>query len=349
MKAAVIVEAGKIGLRERPLPSVPEGWIRIKVMATGICGSDFFLVQNIRPGVDLIGQTLGHEVSGIVDHVGKAVDGVRVGDRVAVEPIIECGQCVHCREGKYHLCKNLSHLGVHYPGGFAEYLSIPARKAVRIPDSLSFPEATQLDGTAVAVHAVHLLGKRQGDTVAILGDGFIGLVTGQVAHLLQPEKIIVIGKHDHNLSLASRLGATHTINISKVDPVEAVRGITKGKGVSLVFESVGRRSSTLELAPKIAAKEAVIVVIGVFHHPQPVGLRDLVVKELRILGSFCYSHWEKRLEYKDALHLVTQGSVKITPLITHKLSLDEVEKAFAIASQKEKYQSIKVILLPTGE
>ncbi len=115
------------------------------------------------------------------------------------------------------------------------------------------------------------------------------------------------------------------------------------------FESVGRRSSTLELAPKIAAKEAVIVVMGVFHHPQPVGLRDLVVKELRILGSFCYSHWEKNLEYKDALHLVTQGSVKITPLITHKLSLDEVEKAFAIASQKEKYQSIKVILLPTGE
>jgi len=283
MKAAVIVEVGKIGLRERSPPSVPEGWIRIKVMAAGICGSDFFLVQNIRPGVDLIGQTLGHEVSGIVDHLGKAVDGVRVGDRVAVEPVIECGQCVHCREGKYHLCENLRHLGVHYPGGFAEYLSLPARKAVRIPDSLSFSEATQLDGTAVAVHAVHLLGKRQGDTVAVLGDGFIGLVTGQVARLL------------------------------------------------------------------IAAKEAVIVVIGVFHHPQPVGLRDLVVKELRILGSFCYSHWQKRLEYKDALHLVTQGSVKITPLITHKLSLDKAEKAFAIASQKEKYQSIKVVLLPAGE
>ena len=348
MKAVVFRGKGNLVLEDYPLPLLKQGWVRIRVEEAGICGSDLHVLKlgYQHSSGDMEGQILGHENAGVVVEAGKKVNKIKEGERVAIRPWITCGKCSYCRSGFFVHCPEAGIIGYEYPGGFAQFIDVPETIVFKISDSVSFSEATQIDGVSCAVHALAVGNFKPGETEVVIGDGAIGLFSIQAALLSNPKNLIVVGKHEKNLKIASELGATATININEANPIEAVKEITKGKGADVVIETVGRESDTVEDAIQMAAPAGRIVLMGVFTEPRTISLRSMLFKEIKIVGSLAYGYWGDKSEFQMALDLMEDKKIKVEPLITHKLELERIKEALHIFTNKNETGAIKVILLP---
>lgn len=187
MRAAVFHGPHDIRLSEVTVPEPQKGWVLIKVKACGICGTDVHINEGEAPAISPV--ILGHEFAGEVVAVGSGVTRLSIGDKVAVDPNIACGQCPQCRAGKVHLCDRLQAIGVTLNGGFAEYCMVPEVQAHRFEEGLSFVEAAMVEPVACCLHGIDLAGMRAGESVAIFGAGFIGLILLQLG--VCPETIQV--------------------------------------------------------------------------------------------------------------------------------------------------------------
>jgi len=339
MKAAVLYAPYKILIKTVEPPVIKNDEVLVKVEATGVCGSDLHAFRGKHPFVKLP-RILGHEVSGEVAEVGKDVKEVSVGDRVVVEPVIPCGSYIACITGRYNVCKSLKVLGIHVDGAFAEYLKAPSNRIYKIPNNLSFDDATLIEPYAVATHIVKRSGVRVGDRVAVLGAGPIGLCTLQVAKLAGAKSVVITDIVDYRLQLAKKLGADVIINSSKEDPVRIIKDVTNGEGVDVAIEAVGV-PQTVQQALKITRPFGEVTIVGFFEDPHvEVDVLSVIAKELHVLGSRLY--W---LDFETAIDLVSRGKVDVKTIITHKFSLDEAQKAFEIYDQKTQ-NAVKVILKP---
>ena len=341
MKALWLSEPGKMDLAERPMPAIGPDDTLIKVAAAAICHTDFKSIagknSNVRMPV-----ILGHELSGTVEACGEAVRFIKPGDRVAIPGILACFQCRNCWKGLTTVCLNYSELGARVDGGFAEYVSVPARVLIRLNDDFPLHEAALVEPAANGFSAARQGAIELNDDVVVVGPGAIGLLIMQFARLYNPRSLILVGTRDARLAVGAQLGATHTINVNKTDPVDAVQEITKGKGADVVLQC-GGTIDAMRLGMKLAGDGGRVCIEATLGSTEEFGINadDMINRALRIQGIKGWNQWD----FVRALESMQSGLIDVRPLITHTFPLTEYREAFEVAEHR-KDEALRVLLLP---
>lgn len=339
MKAVRLESVGAIALREVAKPSPGPDDLLVRVEACGVCGTDRHLFHGEFPCKPPV--TPGHEFSGIVEAIGSSVSGFSVGDRVTGDPNIACGRCSHCHAGRVNLCRNLSAIGIHRDGGFADYVVVPQKQAFLLPAGLDPKHGAFCEPLACCLHGVDLAEVRPGASVVVLGGGVIGLLTVQLARLAGATTVILSTRQASRRALAEELGATATIDPASLDVIDAISGpagLVPG-GVDVVFECAGVRD-TVEQSMRLARPGGTVVIVGVM----PQGMKaafepfDLLFRELRVLGSFLNPFTHRR-----AAELIAKGALEIDKLISRQVTLDE---AAAVIASPPAPGEVKVLVVP---
>ena len=347
MKAGVLFGPKDLRVEDIEIPKIDTGWVLIRVRAAGICGSDLHLYKEktFIPISSVLGDGIyvpGHEVAGEIEEVGEGVESLKKGDRVVVEPTINCGVCDWCKIGLYNLCENSRMIGFYYIGGLAEFCVAPEDKCFKISKKTSFSEAATTDCIAVAERAVKRAEISPEDSVAILGAGTIGLFAVQAALIAGAREVFVSGTHEYQLKAAERFGATNTINVRDENLIERIMELTSGKGVDKVVEAVGGTAPVIDQGVKMLRRHGILVATGIFLDPMLVNMFSLVTKEVRLTGSWGYGYWTHLKEFEVSLKQLESGKIEARSLITHKFPLEKATEAFEEALDKSSSNSIKV-------
>jgi 2-desacetyl-2-hydroxyethyl bacteriochlorophyllide A dehydrogenase len=337
MRAAVFPEPRVLAVVERQTPTTAENQVLVKVGACGVCGTDLHIYRGTFPArFPLIA---GHEIAGVVEEAGPGVAHLRPGDHVSVDPNSACGNCRACQRGLGHLCANLSAIGVTADGGFATHCLMAARQAQRIPKEMPFAVAALAEPLACCLHGIDRAQVKLGEVALIIGGGLVGLLMVQLALLRGAATVIISERAEHKRELARQLGAHHVVDPRKEDLGAVVRGLTEGAGADAVIECVGGRATAQE-AISLAGPGARVVLFGVAPQEDrvPAAPYDLYRREITITGSFVNPFTQAA-----ALALLESGRVKVADLITHRLALSQLERAFALM---ESAQATKVVIEP---
>jgi L-iditol 2-dehydrogenase len=231
-------------------------------------------------------------------------------------------------------------IGLHIPGAFAEYIAVPARKCYKLPDNVSFDEATLVEPLSVATHAVNMTPTRVGDNLLIIGSGVVGLLILQVAKHRVGGNVFVSDLIDYKLDLAKRLGANGVIHSGKEDVTKRVRELTNGKGVDAVIEAVGVQD-TLQQGLTVVKKGGEVTITGLLQQIIEVDVMKLVTNEITMRGDYTYTSGD----FKTSLDLIKNDVVHVKPLITHTFPLTDIAKAVGVLTEG-KEQHIKILLRP---
>jgi 2-desacetyl-2-hydroxyethyl bacteriochlorophyllide A dehydrogenase len=331
MRRAVWTEEGLDVIETEPGPVEP-GWARIKVEACGICGSDLHFWHGDLPRP--IGTAPGHEMAGtVVDGPAGLADV-----RYAVSPNVACGVCAYCRGGRSNLCNRGGiPIGLGRDGGLADMVDVPIENLAPIPDGVDAVTASITEPLAVTVRGVGLAGLRPDSKVLVLGAGAIGLCAALVARD-QAAAVAVTARYPHQRAAGEHIGVT---------VLDEEQGIAWGKEhrPDVVVESVGGSATTITDAVRVVARGGRIVVLGTFSRPMPVDLQRLMMKEVALLGSFCYGMGEREPEYTTAARLTGRWRTELDAIMTHQVALDDVTRAFDTAADKST-GAIKVTVTP---
>ena len=337
MRSVRCPRPGKLVVEERPEPEPATGEVVVRVHHCGICGSDlhWFHDQMMIPQV-----APGHEIAGEVARVGAGVSTLREGDPVALEGISSCGSCRYCVAGDYQRCPAIGIVGITIPGGFADYLALPARHCFRVPAGVDFATAALSEPLGVAVHGLRLSGLEIGQRVAILGAGTIGLMAVIAARAGGAGEIVVTARRPQQKAAALALGADRVVDDADSS---ALMGDVDNP-IDLVVETVGGTADTLDTAAAACRPGGTICVLGAFTRSPTFPALFVLAKELRIIGSFVYSRAGARADYDIVLDLLRRQGKRISEtLITHRFPLEDIAAAFATASDKTT-GSIKVTI-----
>ncbi len=325
MRAMLLEEYGR-PLRpvELEVPAVGPEDALVRVRACGVCRTDVKIRDGEIPApIVTLPHVPGHEAAGEVVTVGEAVSGVAPGDRVVVYMYVSCGRCRACGTGRENLCPTLTRVGFELQGAFAEYLVVPAKQLLPIPDPLPFAQAGVLtDAVVVPYHAL----KRQagvgvGDTVLIVGVGGIGIHAVQLAKAAGV-RVIAADVDQGRLALAGELGADHLIDPGSVaDPTAAVRDLTGGAGVDAVVDNVGSAETVSWALPSMRKGGKLVIVGYTPGRPFTVDSMAMHYNEWEIIGS----RLATKQELVEVVDLVGRGLVK--PWVTRTFSLDEANQA----------------------
>jgi len=330
MKSVRIVEAGKtLELQEIPIPNTGEKDILVRVRAAGICHSDAHYRAG-RSAMGFLPITLGHEVAGIVEKIGAQVSNVKEGDRVCLHYNITCGDCYYCSTGNEQFCDSVKMLGHHVDGGYAEFIAVPARNAIPLPEEIPFEAgATLMCASATALHALRKSRVKAGETVAVFGVGGLGLSAIQLAKAMGAVEVYAVDIKQDKLELASEYNAI-PIDASRVNAVEEIRKLTKGKGVNVSLEMIGLRK-TMEQAIDCVGNLGRAVMVGLNQQPIEINTyKQVLGKEAEIIGSNDHLLQElpllvdmARRKILDTSRVVSQ----VIPLDAHKINqrLDDLE------------------------
>jgi L-iditol 2-dehydrogenase len=343
MKALMLREYGQLEVVDAPAPIPAPDEVLVHVKACGICGSDVHGYDG-SSGRRIPPIVMGHEAAGTVEAMGSEVSGIREGDRVTLDSTIYCGSCVYCHRGEVNLCNRRQVLGVstpeyHREGAFAEYVAVPRRIMHHLPDNISFAEAAMVEPLAVAVHAVYLSEISENNTALVAGAGMIGLLVLQALRAKNCSRIYVTDIDDTRLRLAEQLGATATINASKVDTAGEVQRLTSGIGVDIALEAVGS-GVTIKSAIDSVRKGGTVTLIGNISPTVEIPLQAVVSRQIRLQGSAASSG-----EYPECIEMLARGAVQVKPLITAVSPLEEGPRWFERLHSREP-NLMKVILTP---
>lgn len=308
MRAVVIHEPRDVRVEEWPTPRVGPGEVLVRVGATGVCAGDLYVYLGKNPYVRYP-QICGHEISGVVAEVGPGVEDLPVGAAVVVEPFIGCGACYPCRVNRPNCCRNLQIIGLHRPGGFAEYVLAPAQNVHRVPDGLPLHRAALAEPVAIAVHACRRGAVGPDDLVLVLGCGPIGLALIEVA-IARGARVLATDVVADRREAASALGA------EVLPPGEALLPAlldrTGGEGAPVVMEATGNPRA-MEQTATLVASAGRIVIVGLV--PQGVQVSfpglDVTRKEMTILGSRASTGC-----FPEALALLAGGRIRYADFAT---------------------------------
>jgi len=324
MRAAVFTGGGKpLELRTVPRPAPGAGELLVNVVACGLCHSDLHYLDHGTPTVKAPPLILGHEISGTVVDVGPGVSAERIGEGVVLSSISTCGSCVACRSGRENQCAAQRMIGNSVDGGLTEYVVWPARDAFTVPPELPLEDASVIaDALTTAYHAVVRRGRLvAGETVAIFGCGGVGLSAVQVA-ALTGARVIAIDIDAKKLALARAFGAELTFDAKDPDLVKALKRATAG-GPDLAIEAIGK-PEVQELALSVVRTGGRLVLLGFAAKPMSVQGGRVTFRELEIIGTLgC-----RNVDFPVVIDLVRRGKLAITPLVSHRHRLEEVNAGF---------------------
>ncbi|WLR46623.1 galactitol-1-phosphate 5-dehydrogenase [Halobacillus litoralis] len=340
MKALVLEDKQEFSIKQVDKPSISTKEVLIKVAYCGVCGSD--LARYFEGKVHNFPLILGHEFSGIVEEVGEAVQSVKNGDRVAIAPLVPCGDCTYCKQGSPALCNEYSFVGSRQDGAMSEYVSVPAQNLLVLPEGVSNKEAALLEPLTVAIHGIERVHVKGGAEVVVFGAGTIGIMTLLALKARGAGNITVVDINDEKLAVAQRLGAKNTINSSKVDLNEHFSEFTRPE---VVFETAGV-SQTQVQSVEIVEKLGKVVYIGTASSDvtYPAKVFERILRgEIEITGSWMsYSAPFPGYEWKAALQYIKDGVIDVNPLINHIYHLEQKEVPFDQMRDPENH-SIKFL------
>lgn len=332
MKAAVVCANEDVRYMDYEEPQVSTGMVKIRVKASGICGSD--IPRVLHHSVHFYPIVLGHEFSGEVVEIGEGVTKVQVGDKVTGAPLLPCLKCDDCQNGNYSLCKHYSFIGSRQQGSNADYVVIPERNAVPFDKSISYEQGAMFEPSTVALHGLTLNDYKGGEYVAVLGCGTIGIFTAQWAKIFGAKKVVVFDISDERLALAKRMGADEVVNTSKDDFIAEAKAITGGKGYGYVFETAGQ-VPTMHMAFELAGNKANVCFIGTPHVDltfTPKMWENMNRKEFRLTGSWMsYSAPFPGKEWELTAHYFATGQLKYDPeFVYKKIPMSQAQEAFQL-------------------
>jgi L-iditol 2-dehydrogenase len=331
MRAAFLTGIGRIEIRQTPEPPLTRaGDVRLEVVAVGICGSDahYFRVGGIGSQVVSFPWVVGHECAGKVVEVGAGVQHLKVGQRVAVDPLISCGQCDQCRADREHTCRNQNFLGYpgQAPGALSDYLVMPAKCCYALPDSLSWAEAVMVEPFAIALYAQRMGQARPGAKIAILGSGPIGLCVLLALRAAGEHTIYATDLVEERLGVARRCGADWVGNPRRENVVATLNRL-EPLGMDVVFECAGQQE-TLDQGVELLKPGGALLIVGIPELERvSFDIGQLRRKELRLENVRRQNQCTA-----PALDLVARGTVNVGQLVTHHFPLAETQKAFELAA-----------------
>jgi L-iditol 2-dehydrogenase len=348
-KTVVLDSVRQMHWEDRAVPEPGRLEVRVRVRKVGVCGSDVHYYTHGRIGGFIVESplVLGHEVSGVIDALGEGVTGLKLGQRVALEPGYPCRRCSYCKTGHYNLCPHMTFMATPpIDGALSEYVIWPEDFTFAVPDSVSDDAAALLEPLAVGIWAARRGGVKPGDSVAVIGAGPIGCTSIQAAKAAGATTIIAVDLEDFRLSLARQVGATHTINSRDLNAVDEIRRITyelnglpmTHAGVDVAFETAGS-VPTCRMSLEAPRPGGVTVLVGL--PPAPEVSLDIVSaasRETDIRGIFRYANC-----YPTAIALVASGAIDLDALVTHRYAFDDTQAAFEFADA-EKRTSMKVMI-----
>ncbi len=348
MEALVLHAVGDVRHEAIPRPEPGAGKVLVRIGSCGVCGSD--IPRVFVKGTYHFPTVCGHEFAGTVAEAGVGVTDFKLGDRVAVFPLLWCGKCGPCEKGQYVQCVDYDYLGSRSDGGFAEYVVAPRRNLVRVPDSVSLEEAAMTEPAAVALHALRRAGGCSiGDCVAVFGAGPIGLMVAQWARAMGASRVILCDIVPEKLALAGCLGFTDTVNGRQTDPVQAIEALTNGEGAHLCVEAAGVPQTTAQ-ALKAVRRGGRMVLLG---NPSadvtlpPTLLSQAMRREVTICGTWNseYSVSSGDDDWRMALEAMASKKLDLLPLVTHRVTLAGGGDALRMMRDGAEFSS-KILIQP---
>jgi len=342
MLVAVYYNNHDVRIQEMLVPDIGEDEVLLKVMASGICGSD--VIEWYR--VPKAPRVLGHEATGVISKVGGKVKSVKVGDRIFVSHHVPCNKCRHCQRGHHTACHTL-HTTNYYPGGFAQYVRVPKINVdfgiYKLPDGMSFEEGTFIEPLACVSRGQRLANLRKDDTLLIIGSGISGILHVQLAKFKGVKNIVVADINPYRLELAKKFGANYALD-AKANLPEKLKEVNEGRLADQVVVCTGATSAALTALDCVESGGTMLF----FAVPDPsvklpVPINDFWRNEITMKTSYGAAP----ADLEDSLKVLAAGRLNIKDMITHKLDLREAQEGFRLMA--EAGQSLKVILAPNRD
>jgi len=363
MRAAVIYAAKQpLVVEELTLDDPRRHEVRVKLQAAGVCHSDYHVVDGSWHGKDFpLPMVLGHEAAGVVDAVGPEVTRVKPGDHVILSFTVSCGQCRYCVNGQASLCNGLDSPVGTMPdgtrrirkgnkevnifgrmGGFAERVIVHESQAIPMRPEMPFDRAVLIGcATMTGIGAVLNTAKVEtGATVAVFGTGGVGLNVIQGAALVNASKIIAVDLLDNKLEIARMMGATHTINSRKDDPIQAIREIADG-GVDYAFDAIGLPTVSRQ-AYDAARRGGTAVVVGMAPTGAEISIPGSIPGDAKTLKGCFYGSTRPAIDFPRLVDLYLQGRLKLDQLVTRQYALDEINEAFAALARGDNARGVVI-------
>lgn len=339
MKAIKLAEPWNISCVEMEKPTPKEGEALIKVVAAGICGSDIGAFRGTN-GLVSYPRVIGHELAGIVESIPENnKNGIKVGDRVVVDPYLYCGHCYPCSIGRTNCCTDLKVLGVHVDGGMAEYYCHPADMLIKIPEGMTWEQAAMAEPLTISLHGIHRGGLKAGEFCAIYGAGPIGLVAGMVAEAYGAHAI-VIDLVQERLDFAKKVGIEYVINSGKEDPIAKVAEITGGMMAQQVMECTGA-NPCVRGCLDLVSNAGRITLTGWPKKETSLPTDVITKKEVDIRGARTSAG-----EFQEALDLIATKRVDMDQILTKTVTMDEAP-ATIVDIEKNPGNYMKVVVRVT--
>lgn len=337
MRHLVLHQPGHLTLETTPEPGPPApGEVLLRIHRVGVCGTDYHAYRGRQPFFSYP-RVLGHELGAAVVDVGEGVAGVRVGDRVAVEPYLNCGTCQPCRAGLTNCCESLRVLGVHTDGGMAEYLRVPAAK-VHVSNALSFEQLALVETLGIGAHAVDRARVRANDLVLVLGAGPVGLSVVQFAKAAGAT-VAVLDLVENRLCFCQKyLGADAVLQSSGDETLAHLRAVLGGDRPTVVFDATGSDASMQE-SFSYPASGGRLLFVGLFQGDVTFHDPDFHRRELTLLAS----RNSLPADFRRIIGLMETGQLDVTPWITDRASLAAAPDAFKDWMQPG-HQPVKAVL-----
>jgi 2-desacetyl-2-hydroxyethyl bacteriochlorophyllide A dehydrogenase len=334
MRAMVLRAPRELALEKMARPVARAGEVLVRVTHSGLCGTDLKIYNGAIPvRCPLV---MGHEVAG--DVVASEGGGLEPGDRVVIDPVLYCGACFHCRRGQTNLCPNGKLIGRDTNGGFAEYASVPATQAFRLPPSIDSRTAPLVQVATTCLHGQRMTPLFAGESVAVIGLGVSGQLHVQLAKARGAGTVIGISRSRFKNEMARALGADITIEAGE-GAVSKVLEATGGRGADVVIESTGMMPAVAE-AIRMARFGGQILLFGIMSaRDAALPFYDLYFKELTLRNGRA----AKSEDFADMIGLIERGAVRLESLITHRMPLEELETAVGLVGNGAE-RRLKIIL-----
>ncbi|PDQ03008.1 Zn-dependent oxidoreductase [Klebsiella quasipneumoniae] len=327
MRSVVVKEPGQLNIETRPVPAPGAHEVRVKIAFAGICGSDVHIYQGHNPFAKYP-RVIGHEFFGIIDAVGEQVSSARIGERVAVDPVVSCGHCYPCSVGRPNVCAQLQVIGVHRDGGFSDYACVPAKNAWRIPEAISDRQATMVEPFTIAANITAQLQPTAQDIALIYGAGPMGLTAIQALKgVYGVKQVIVVDRIAERLQMARDNGADLTLDNTHQPLAEqlAQRQIAP----TLIIDAACH-PAILQEAILLASPAARIGILGFSGEPSTLTQQSITSKEISIFSSRLNSGRPLVIDWME------KGLIQPEALITHCMPLEQVKEAMEIFANDRK-------------
>jgi len=319
--------------------------VLVKILHAGICGSDINRIRTVNKKWD--SKILGHEGVGLIEKIGNKVKFFKIGDKVAIIPLVPCFNCKFCDEGNYSSCNNYSFIGSRVNGLFSEYISLNEKNLIKLPETIDIEKYIFLEPLTVALHSIYKANLKLGQSVTILGAGTIGLLIFQILRNLGMYDLVIADISEYNLKIAKKLGVHHRVNVAKDKLEEYIKKNICKFGVDVTFESSGSNDAKNN-SILVTKSKGNIVLIGT--SPENVSFKgnifELILrKELVLMGTWMsYSSPFPGLEWATAIKILDQNMIDTKSMISYRYKLTKVNEAFDIIFSSKEKRFIKVAI-----